>query len=181
MFLRTKEDILSESSQALIKEQLAESSYNREVNALLERLGLPQDNISLSEDSFITTLNEVSEDDLKEKFERLKEEINENKDTVIKNGNIGVAMAWWALGLYCAGVLLSLLSPILSILVLIASIITSIISIVHSYKAHQALAKLKGSLPKLRSLENRVKDNKLRDRVVDLESKVEEIIAKYSG
>jgi len=181
MFLRKKEDILSESSQVLIKKQLAESSYNREVNALLERLGLPQGNISLSEDSFITTLNEVSEDDLKEKFERLKKEVNENKDTVIKNRNIAVAMAWWALGLYCAAVLLTLLSPILGILVLIASIITSIISAVHSSKAHQALEKLKGSLPKIRSLKNRAKDNKLKDRIVDLESRVEEIIAKYAG
>lgn len=177
MFLRTKEDILSEDSQIFIENYLAESSYQREFSSLLNRLGFSQNNISLSEESFMATLNETSEDELKEKFEKLKKEVEKEKRMVSGNKNITRASTWWMLGMFLAAFVGSvvLISPLVALLGSILSIILGICAVVSAAKVLNAIRKLKGSLGKLKKLKDLTNDKDLKNKITKMEDSIKKV------
>jgi len=186
MFLRKKEDILSESSQALIEEQLAESSYQREFSALLEKIGIVEDNVPLTEESFIDLLNEGKEDDIIEKFEKLRDEFDRDKENIIKRKKVETPFV-------ILGTVLLIIGAAISAAVAVSTLVTMvgfavgvagfIIMIFNTVKladrVYKFATKLKGFLPKVRNLQSRAKDSKLKNKLADLEGDIEEALYIY--
>lgn len=105
MFLRTKEEILMESSleETPSVTGVLTEDVMIEVHSLMERLQFDVSDYSaedLDESVILSILSEESEEELKEKIEALNVEVEKEKTTVIKKRNLAKVLGWWTLGMF---------------------------------------------------------------------------------